>query len=81
MRRSRSAASAASSTTPPRAMLVSVAVGFISASSAAPMAWCEAGEYGTTRIRWSASRSSSAFVDVARVVQPASTSAGSRVRL
>ena len=34
--------SAASSTMPPRAMLVSVAVGFISASSAAPTRWCEA---------------------------------------
>ena len=41
---SRSAcASAASSTMPPRAMLVSVAVGFISASSAAPIRWCDCG--------------------------------------
>ena len=39
---SRNAAiSAASSTMPPRAMLTSVAVGFISASSAAPIVWCE----------------------------------------
>ncbi|KEH14629.1 hypothetical protein GY15_04130 [Delftia sp. 670] len=37
---SRSAlASAASSTMPPRAMLISVAVGFIRAISAAPMVW------------------------------------------
>ena len=38
------AASAAASTMPPRAILTSVAVGFISASSAAPMVWCDAGE-------------------------------------
>ena len=39
----RATARAASSTMPPRAMLISVAVGFISASSAAPMVWCDAG--------------------------------------
>jgi isoquinoline 1-oxidoreductase beta subunit len=60
--RARSAcASAASSTMPPRATLVSVAVGFICASSAAPMAWWLAAEYGTTSTRWSASRSSVAL--------------------
>ncbi|MDT4877617.1 hypothetical protein FQZ97_1131510 [compost metagenome] len=42
MRFSRSAAaSAASSTMPPRAILISVDVGFICASSAAPMVWCD----------------------------------------
>ena len=52
MRRSASAfASAASSTMPPRATLVSVAVGFISASSAAPIAWCDSFEYGMTMTR------------------------------
>jgi hypothetical protein len=39
----RAAASAASSTIPPRAMLTRVAVGFISANSAAPIVWCDAG--------------------------------------
>ena len=38
----RACASAASSTMPPRAMLTSVAVGFICASSDAPIVWCEA---------------------------------------
>ncbi|MNT58238.1 hypothetical protein D3C72_1956620 [compost metagenome] len=62
MRFSRSAtASAASSTMPPRAMLISVAVGFMSAISAAPMVWCDAGEYGTTSTTWSAVLSSSSL--------------------
>src|SRR4029078_6329372 len=52
------AAGAASSTTPPRAMLTSVAVGFISASSAAPIRWCDSALYGTTSTRGWASRSS-----------------------
>ena len=48
--------SAASSTTPPRAVFTRIAVGFIFAISAAPMRWCMAGEYGTITTTKSASR-------------------------
>ena len=44
-----------------RAMLTSVAVGFMSASSAAPTRWCDAALYGTTITKWSAARSSSSL--------------------
>jgi hypothetical protein len=33
---------------PPRAMFVSVALGFICASSSAPIAWCDDAEQGST---------------------------------
>jgi hypothetical protein len=45
------AASASSSTTPPRAMLTSTAVGFIRASSAAPIRCCVSLPPGTAMIR------------------------------
>ena len=51
---------------PPRAMLVRHAVGFIRASSAAPIAWCELAEYGSTSTRWSACCSRSSLLDIAR---------------
>src|SRR3989344_5519490 len=57
--------SAASSTTPPRAALIRIAVGFIFANSGAPIIWCVAGEYGTCSVRMSERDSSSSMLTYA----------------
>ena len=72
--------SAASSTTPPRAVFTRMAVGFIFAISAAPIRWCTAGEYGTmttTKSDSASSRSRSTQVALSRL----SSASGMRPRL
>src|SRR5690606_17216641 len=73
-------ASASSSTRPPRAMLVSVAPGFIRASAAASTMWWLPGVYGSTSTRWSAS-ANSASRPTQVAAQSRSTTPGSRRRL
>jgi len=80
-RRSRNAAaSAASSTMPPRATLTSIAVGFIRASSAAPMACRVRGVSGKASTRKSDSPSNCAL-STWRALQARSTASGSGERL
>ncbi len=71
-------ASAASSTMPPRAMLTSVAPGFIRASCAAPIRWCVCAEYGSTSTTWSEVASS---VSSSTRAAPSSASFGAGLRL
>ena len=76
----RACARAASSTIPPRAMLISVAVGCICASSAAPMVWWFSAVYGSTSTTWSAVRSSSSLLTY-RALHSASSAGDRRERL
>jgi hypothetical protein len=62
-------------------MFTSTARGFISASSAAPMAWRLSGVYGSTSTRWSDWRSSVALSTHSAPPLSRSSASGSGARL